>query len=348
VALALQDTALRVAAGSLVAVAVLVLLSGSALSGQFTAAVDTGSIEVRVDRLPVIGALVAAHPWKGLGISGLVTQGIPTTDSSYLLTYAEVGVLGLAVLVAVLAAGIGEAAVGAWVSAGADRLVAAAAALGLALVAAGTFTFDTFSVPAAAETFWLLAALGVVAQDGVRRPRRLRTVHRLGAVLAALVVGIALRVAAPTHVAQTWQFEALQPYPATVQAATYTGRELRTTFCALARDAAPGPGFVCQGIGDAPGQGLLRLQAGSSAALAAERDTVLSAVAPARIVSRVELSPRGPAERGVPTGLRTAPGWLPVLVAVLVLPLPGGRRRSRDAVQGLDADRVPDRRPRRG
>lgn len=324
----LRDTGIRLAAAAVLGAAVVVLVASPRLAGQFTTAVDIGSIDVRVQRLPVIGSLVAGHPWTGLGISGLASQGIAATDSSYLLSYAEVGVLGLAAFVAVLVGAVGESLLAVRSAVRAERLVALAAALGLVLLAAGTFTFDTFSAPAAAETFWLLAALGLVAQDGQPAPWRLGHRLRLGAVAAAFVVGLLLRTAAPTHVAQTWQFESLLPYPATVAAATYTGTEIRTTFCKLAKEAVRPAALTCQAIGDAPGQGLLRLEADTADGLRAQQRRVISATSSVRQLSWLRLMPRGPSLTGTPTGMRTAPGWLPVLVAVLVLPLPGRRVRS--------------------
>lgn len=325
----LRDRGIRLAAAAVLVGAATSLVLSPRFAGQFTAAIDTGSIDVRIERLPVIGQLAAAHPWKGLGISGLASQGIPATDSSYLLTYAEVGVLGLAAFVAVLVAAVGESLLAVRSVVRPDRLVALAAALGLIVLAAGTFTFDTFSAPAAAETFWLLAALGLVAQDGQSRSwRRLGARLRLSGVAAAFLLGLVLRLAAPTHVAQTWQFESLLPYPATVQAATYTGTELRTTFCKLAREAlAPHP-LTCQATGEAPGQGILRLEADSTADLRAEQARVLAAAAGIRSLSRLELMSRGPAQTGTPTGLRTAPGWLAVLAGVWLLPVPGRRVRA--------------------
>lgn len=326
----LRERGIRVAAAVVLVAVVAVLVGDPGLAAQFTAAADTGSINVRVERLPVVGALVAAHPWTGLGISGLSSQGIAATDTSYLLSYAEVGVLGLAAFVGVIVAAVGESILALRSPSRPDRLVALGAALGLVVLAAGTFTFDTFSVPAAAETFWLLAALGVVAQDGLRPSRRVLGLRgRVGAVLAAAVAGLLLRAFAPTHAAQTWQFESLLPYPATVAAATYTGTELRTTFCILARTALPDATMTCQATGDAPGQGLLRLQARTAADLQAEKATVLAAGARARQLSRLQLQSRGPVVVGKPTGLRTAPGWLPLLVAVLVVPVPGRRVRRR-------------------
>ncbi|MDX6220496.1 MAG: hypothetical protein QOJ48_2177 [Frankiales bacterium] len=326
----LRERGIRVAAAVVLLGVIAVLVGDPGLAAQFTAAADTGSIDVRVERLPVIGTLVAAHPWTGLGISGLSTQGISATDSSYLLSYAEVGVLGLAALVGVIVSAVGESLLALRSPSRPERLVALGAAVGLVVLAAGTFTFDTFSVPAAAETFWLLAALGLVAQDGLRPPRRVLGLGgRVGAVLAAAVAGLLLRAVAPTHAAQTWQFESLLPYPATVAAATYTGTELRTTFCTLARAALPDATMTCQSTGDAPGQGLLRLQAGSAAGVQAEKAAVLGAAAKAPPLSRLQLQTRGPLVVGKPTGLRTAPGWLPLLVAVWVLPVPGRRRVRR-------------------
>lgn len=321
----LRTRDVRVAAGALFAVAVFEVASGAALVGQFSTTIDTGSIDVRVERLPVVGALVAGHPWTGLGLGGLVAQGITVTDSSYLQAYGEVGVLGLAALVAVLLSAVLECATAMRTPARPDRLVALGATLSLVVLLLGTFTFDAFAAPAVAETFWVVAAVGVVAQDGLRAPRPVPMAVRAAAVGAALLAGLVLVWTAPTHTAQTWRFDALLPYPATVQAATYTGSQLRSTVCVLAEEAARPRHITCQDAGDGPGQGILRLEAPTTPALLAERDRVLAAVHQARPLAYLQLEDAGAAHRGSPTGLRTAWGWLPLLVGLLVLPVPGRR-----------------------
>lgn len=321
IAAVLRDSAVRAATAAAVVVGFYAVLSSTSLEHQFTAAVDQGSIDVRVERLPVIGDLLAHHAYGGLGISGLFSQGIPATDSSYVLTYAELGVIGLAVLAAVLLCAVGGALAGTRSRVPEERLVALGAGLGALLLVAGSFTFDCFSSPASAETFWLLVALGLVAGDGqpgwahAPGPRT-----RAALVLGAVALGLGLRWTAPTHVAQTWQFESLATYPATVAAATFTGTQLRATACRTIKQALPDTTQTCaSSVG--PGQGVLRLEAKDLIGLEAARSRAITAVHAIRPLSQLRLMPRGPAEEGTPTPLRTAPVWLAVFAATVLVPL---------------------------
>ncbi|MBW8792217.1 MAG: hypothetical protein JF597_01005 [Streptomyces sp.] len=327
-AVLLRDRGVRAAGVVVLAVCAFELATGSGFASELTTAADTGSIAVRVVRLPLVGSLVAPHAWTGLGLSGLASRGVRVTDSSYLLSYAEVGVLGLAALLAVQLGAVGSAVRAVRSPVREERLLSLGCGLGMLLLLGGTFTFDTFSVPAAAETFWILAALALCALDGQPTPKVLTTRARGALLLVAVVIGLGLHAAAPRHVAKTWQFEGLLPYDATVQAATFTGTQLRGTFCSLAQIEAAGLRVTCQQNGDAPGQGLLRIEGRTLADVMAARDRALEAARRTRQLSLMTLYERGPAQSGTPTGLRTAPGWLPLLAGIWLLPVPGPRRRA--------------------
>jgi hypothetical protein len=328
VAVVLRDRTIRVATASMVGAGLLALVLVPSIGAQFTQAVDQGSIDVRVDRLPVVAELAAQHAYTGLGYSGLASQGVVVTDTSYLLTYAELGVVGLALFVGLLVAATAVTLSGARSPDPVDRRVAVASGVGAALVLVGTFTFDAFSASAMAETFWLLIALGLVTLDGVTTRRRAFPLGaRVALVLAALAAGFVVRAAAPTHVAQTWQYETLRGYTATAFAPTYTGTELRATMCAVIRRTLADRPVTCLAAGLAPGQGTLRLEAPTREALTRDTTAALDAVHSVRQLSRLTLQTRGPAQSGTSTGLRTAPVWLPVLVGLWVLPVPGRRRR---------------------
>lgn len=326
-----RDRSLQVAGSALAVVATGFVALNPSLLSNFSIGADTGSIAVRTDRLPAIAALVAGHPFRGLGLGGLTSLGITVTDSTFLLGYAEVGAIGLAALVGLLLAGC-AAAYGGVLGARASRPVAFAAGTGALLLIVGTFSFDAFTTATSAETFWLLVALGVVAAE--RTGRRVPTTWltpsvRVLALLGLAAIGLVLRVTAPSHRAQTWQFDTLRPALATALAPTYTGVQLRTTVCdSISADLAyrPGVASTCQPFQDGPGQGLLRLQAPNAAALGRLTAREVALIHRIPTLERVELRTMGPAETGIPAALRTAPAWLPVLGAVWLLPMPGRRR----------------------
>jgi hypothetical protein len=267
-------------------------------------------------------------------MSGLASLGFPTTDSSYLLAYGETGMLGLAALVAVLACACAWPLRGAVSSDLSTRVVCVGVATGAVLLAAGALTFDAFTSPSVAELFWVLVGIGVAASEHVpvRAPVLTWPVRAAG-VVALGVVGLLLALTAPRHVARTWQFETLDAYDATVFAPTYTGRQLRTSFCEVVETRLEGTGtaITCRPSGvapevDAPGQGLLRLSATSRAAGEQAAAAATSATSQLRQLHRLRLQARGDWQEGSPSVLRTAPAWLPVLGLVVLLPV-GGRRR---------------------
>lgn len=316
-------TALLVLGGALA-------LTDTALRHNFSAAVDQGSIDVRTARLPAVLDLASAHPFKGLGLSGLAPFGFPGTDSSFLLTYAEVGAIGLAALVAVLVAGVLAAGQGLLDADHELQLLGLALGAGaFLLLVGGAVSFDAFTTPSVAELFWVLVALGVAVGEAGARERPApdpRWQLRAVAVLSLLVVGLGVSALAPHHVARTWQFQTLDTYAATAYAPTYTGVQLRATLCELLDTGLPDTRQTCQPVGSAPGLGTLRLEAGDKRSLHDEEQRVTALLRGAPLLRHVELQPVGPVQSGVPAAMRTAPAWLPLLGGLLLLPLP--RRRT--------------------
>ncbi|MHB8465895.1 MAG: O-antigen ligase family protein [Acidimicrobiales bacterium] len=125
------------------------------------------SIESRVRRQQLVAAAVIRRPYTGVGLAGLVTYGIHGTDSMYVQTYGTLGVVGLVGLVAALVTPVVVGIRGALRRRG---LIAAGAAAGVAagIVAAGAF--DSLSGPTSSWTLWLLAAIAVVAAEQAATP----------------------------------------------------------------------------------------------------------------------------------------------------------------------------------
>ncbi|MDX6217812.1 MAG: hypothetical protein QOG99_3396 [Frankiales bacterium] len=310
----------------------LLVLDSPNLQRDFSVAVDTGSIDVRLARLPAVAQVAASHPFRGVGLSGLSSLGIPTTDSTYLLGYAEVGAIGVAVLGAVLLAGFGSAGRAVLSGDHAERLLAMAFGGGALLLIVGAVSFDAFTTASTAELFWVLVAFGIALAERsvvMRRRPALKPDARVLGVAALLGLGLLLRTTASSHVAQEWQFETLTPAVNTAGAPTYTGVQLRTSACRLLDERLqrrPGLAVDCRAApDDAPGQTLLRLEAPNSYTL---RELTLEAVSAIRSVpglEQVALVSRGPEVRGRPSGLRTAPASLLAFGLVLLLPVPGRR-----------------------
>src|SRR5204862_468580 len=62
---------------------------------NLSAGIAQGSIDVRIQRIAPITASVATHAFGGLGFGGVSNLGFQAVDSSYLLLYGDVGVIGL-------------------------------------------------------------------------------------------------------------------------------------------------------------------------------------------------------------------------------------------------------------
>ncbi|MGZ6792664.1 MAG: O-antigen ligase family protein, partial [Mycobacteriales bacterium] len=239
--LALRDR--RAGAAVLVVGALLgVVVAGSpGLRERFTSGVDQGAIDVRGQRAPVVLDATSRHPVAGLGLSGVKALGVPETDDSFLLAYAETGVLGAVALIVLLATGavlVGRGLRGP-PSPGRE---AAAVALGglLALVVAGA-VFDAFAVRGTAALLALLLAAGLAAAEQVAGPapdvdlRRDVPHVRVAVVGLAVVAGMGVAATWPAHVAVSATFATLD---AADQSASYDevslGERLVATTCAVA------------------------------------------------------------------------------------------------------------------
>jgi len=333
---AVRDRAVRVPVLASLLIASAAALMSTSLRNQFSENVDRGSIDVRVQRFPALTDLVAAHPFRGLGMSGLASLGFPTTDSSYLLAYGETGMLGLAALLALLLCAVLVPLRGIRGPDPGTRLVCTGAGLGAVTLVVGAFTFDAFTTLSVAELFWALVAIaGVAAENTAVATRELTWPARAAALAGLALLGTVLALAAPSHAARTWQFDTLDAYDATVFAPTYTGRQLRTSLCEVvqARLAGTDVSVRCResGVGpddDAPGQGVIRVQASASGPGEQDAEAAIASVHGMRQLRSVHLQSRDGWITGTPSVLRTAPAWLPLLGALVLLPTPSRRRTT--------------------
>lgn len=133
---------------------------------------STGPTGIRLQRLPIVLSVASATPWHGIGLAGLNSVGIPTTDSTWLRVYAETGTLGLAALLVVLGTGLAAAARGLLAPSAAARALPAAAVAGMCCLLVSAFAFDTFTLENSGLLYWLLAAVAIASAERSLGPAR--------------------------------------------------------------------------------------------------------------------------------------------------------------------------------
>jgi hypothetical protein len=302
------------------------LVVGTGAMGRaFEAPEVAGSNAVREERAPVVLDVVRDDPLTGLGYGALLSRGLPTTDSSWLQLYAELGAVGLAALVVSVAmalAAIGPALSG--TGREPARVVAAACWAGVAISLLGAASFDLFTGRQSVLPLWALAGIGVVAGEELRPARRRVTVprYRLALPLAGLVVGFAVFLATPRSAAVVADLQ-LVPVAVDATAATpdsFVGRTLATTTCSVVDRVALPAGVDSDCIlpfGRGAGAARVRLSGGDGDAVEAAYLATLEALR-ARVQSAEVIALD--AEQGtLPAPIRTAPLIGAVTGAVLAL-----------------------------
>jgi len=344
--LALRDRRLRLLAGSgLLGLMVLLALPG--VREPFVDAFQSGELTVRSERLPRILDHAAEDPVTGLGLGGLAARGFPTTDVSYVLTYAELGVLGLVALLTMWITAIAAVAGGLRLPPGRDRTIAAAALVGVALLPLAAATYDLSSTAQSTKALWTLVAIGLAASELARRtgparspslpafPARARPVLPL----AGLVIGLAVTALTPARTARTLVFEALPvdqdlavPHPN-----TFSGRVVVRSACAIARaaDLPDGTRVDCRVLHEPGGVGELRITGSDRERVRHAETSISDAVGAALPGFRAH--PRGPIREARPTAAGTAPMWLGAagLAVALLWPWGGGQRAKRSPSSGM-------------
>jgi hypothetical protein len=349
IALAVFGRSRRAAIYSLTTLAVMAAayVSSSSISRTLSAAADIGSIHVRFARVPSIASFVAPHALGGLGFTGVSDLGFQAVDSTYILLYGDIGVIGLTMFALLYITGVAVAARTVYIQQPRERLIGVAAALGvLTLVGAG-FAYDSSTQLNDQYMLWTFAALAMVtAERTIGAPRWLAvpSFGRVVAVAAAAAVGFFIYVAAPTHVATTFTFSTLAPSTQLADNPPNTGSTLIRTVCNVAaadqfeqggvrmtcQDPNSGlaPLALQQGVSLAgPGQGSLRIQARDEASGRAALRKLTQTLHQVRQLRSVRIQPVTATQSGRSTVWRTAPVWLPLIVGVALIMLP--RRRPR-------------------
>src|SRR3954469_4072349 len=310
-AVAARDRRMLLFAGTGVAIGVAVFVFAHSLQTGYVG-LPTGYVDVRVNRLPVIFELGGAHPLHGLGLSGLSSSGIPTTDTTYLQLYGDTGLLGVVTVLALLitAAGCALRALRSTVSE--VRLAGAAAfSATVAMLLAGVAS-DSIRPLTVARSFWLMAAIGVVASERTvgrlpvfaHRSRRLV----LATVLVTELAAWALVALSPVHFAQQYQFTTL-PVTRETRATEdpfAVGNRLVNTVCGLAtsvrQEEVRGGRFDCRNPKIAAGVGELRVQGFTRAEVDTGKQRVSEKVADAHLFA-FHLYPETAVSAGRPTAV---------------------------------------------
>ena len=348
--LAIVGRSLRVVALNLTTIAVMAAayFASASIVHNLSAGIAQGSIDVRLQRIAPITASVATHAFGGLGFGGVSNLGFQAVDSSYLLLYGDVGVIGLTMFALLYATAVVMVGRGVLATDPRQRLIAAAITVGVVTMIVAGFVYDTESQLFDQYVLWLLVALGiVVAERSMGQPRWLSrpTVPRLAAVASAFGVGLIVYFATPTHVGQTFVFSTLSRFQETVEDPPNTGTALINSVCGVTSvgsfsghgvelscqdtNAGLAPQALLAGqVRGGPGQGELHIQAPDARRAFTTVQAIERTVHAAPHLQQVAFHRVGAFSKGRPTVQRTAPVWLPMIAGVAVLLLPRRRRRQ--------------------
>lgn len=302
---------------------------------RFSRSADQGAVDVRFQRAPVVLDAASRDPVTGLGLTGVAHLAIGETDESFLLAYAETGVLGSIALLGLLLCGLVLVGRGLRGPPSPGRTATTVALAGAVVLVVGATVFDAFSVRGTAALLGLLIGVGIAAAESVAGPAPTvpwndlpRT--RLAAVPLAVLVGIVTASLAPTHVAVTARFttfsqaELAVPYDPIDE-----GRQRVATVCAVVTAAqTPHVRVDCADTFTAAGEGTIRVEVPRAKDLPAAFFGLFATVRRQSTLSSVKPILQLPVRSGASTALATAP-WslgLAALLVVLLVPSEPVRR----------------------
>lgn len=333
----------------LAAIAAIALLIVPAIASDFrgTRAAQEASTQARANRWPEAAAAAAVTPITGRGLGTLKALGIQSVDNSYLLTYVEMGVVGLVGFVGVLAAALLTTfrSLRGPPDAGLRRERAAIAAIPI-LGVAGAWAYDLFALPLSQAIVWIAVAMcATTAEQWPSTTRRFvpptsRAVLVVITLVITLVVGLVMRAESTSHASSRYAFETLSPRVVAVASgpALVTGTVLAETACDLVeveRSRLDDVQLRCRVDGRAQGLGEVWIQT---------RDAATTQVVAQEIASRVQeflpafhLRRSEPISEGRPSPAQTAPVWLPMLVMWLLAVLPWHRGEAPSALTSIES-----------
>ena len=315
-------------------------------------AIDTATLpgepDVRLERLPEMLGAVADRPYTGLGLGGLLARNVDVVDSSWVLVYATLGVLGVLALAALLL--ICLHALSRFLRAGpGDSRVIAASATGVvaaAVVALAAYDFGTLRMSTA--TLWMVVALGLTANEELGVVPEVARVRRPSAVVAAcaaagLWLGVGILAVAPERSSATLVVTTVDPRIAAAAIdQSFTVKVLSQTACSVLDDM-PTEGTVrCQDL-DQIGGGIaeVRIEGVDDAEVERTRGAVEQRLTGVFSAATLQEQDRG---RGRPAWATTAPLWAAVLGALAGLWRPVISDGRTDRPGSASAGPGPDRR----
>jgi hypothetical protein len=321
---------------------------------RFTTEVDQGAFEVRSQRAPVVLDAASRRPLTGLGLTGVAALDIGETDQTYLLAYAETGVLGAVALLVVLACGLVLVGRGVRGPPSAGRTATTIALAGACVLLAGGLAFDALAVHGTVTLLAVLLAVGIAAAESVSGPapevHLLTDLPRLrsAVVLAAIAAGVLASALTPQHAALVFRFATFSPYELSESYDRVDeGRRRIATVCEIMTNARAPEGRVdCTDAFGSAGEGLLRIEAADLPAIERTVKHLGTVVHRRARLDSLSARPLLPVRTGRPTAASTAP-WsagLAALLLVLLVPSEPLRRlhaRTRSWTWSVDR-REPD------
>ncbi len=322
-------------ASSSVLVAVGLFFFDGAIRHHLSLKTDQGSVGVRFQRLPPILDAVSHHAYLGLGIGGLQTIGVPTTDNFYLYAYGDTGAVGAAILLVVCVTALVQSCRGIRLLDKTRRTIVVGCALGFLAFLFSGLVDDALLLSQPAELAMLMVALATAtAEPELGRAsmpkwsfRRIVTFSAAGAL-----VGLAAMLLAPVTVSQERQFSTVTPQRNTgVYDAVTSGRLLIATVCQVADDLQQSMGVHISCLDDygAAGVGTMRISSPSADRTLAAYSHLTATLRQASYLDAFQTLVYTPPVKSRATFWRTAPasGAAVGLAIGFIAPLPYRRRR---------------------
>ena len=335
-ALGVRDRRTLFVGGAAALGAVILFAANPTIHHHLSLTTAQGSVGVRVQRLPPILEAVTHHPYFGLGLGGLQSISVTTTDNFFLSAYGETGVVGAVVMVAFCTTAVVQAARGLTVADRMRRSVIAASVIGfVAFLASGVF-YDALLLTQPVELAMLLLALATATAEpvlGFAVLPKWSTMRVVFLTAAGALAGLAAYLLAPVVVSQQSTFTTISPLGAAQSGGYGVGPSLINTVCELARSTAaslPDTHIVCRDNHGAPGVGTLRVESPSATRTLQAYAAMKRATSQVSYLSDFTTAPTSPPIADRATAWKTAPasGAVAGFALAFIAPLPIRRRRG--------------------
>jgi hypothetical protein len=334
--LLLQRRAIMLASTGVLASAALYFFDAG-IRHHLSVSADVGSVGVRFQRLPPILDAVSHHSYLGLGIGGLQTIGVSTTDNFYLYAYGDTGAVGAAILIVMCVTALMQSGRGMLLADTYRRSVVAACFVGVVAFLVSGLLEDALLLSQPAELVMLLLALATATQEPelgtLLMPKwSFRRIVFFSA--AGALAGLVALLIAPVSVSQQRIFSTVSPLRNTGQYdAVTSGRLLIATVCQVANDMEPSLPDVhisCLDDYGAAGVGTMRISSPTSKQTLHAYEQLTATLHQTSYLAYFDTQAKGPPIAARASIWRTAPASGAALGAAIgfVAPLPLRRRRG--------------------